>query len=115
MLAFNLSVFFRNLRGQPVRFKARDERAEVAFEGGVLDMQEQTDLSHHLTVTLARGELLCRIAFADDEDGDVEYPDESEVAVRLVQRHGDGEALLLETHFRFGDIALQPAGEPEEG
>jgi hypothetical protein len=112
MLAFNLSVFFRNLRGEEVAFSARAAHSELHFVGGVVALQEHTDLTHHLSVTLGSGDLLLRIAFEDaEEDQD---PDAANVAVRLLRESGEREVLLVQTSFRFGDVSLKPASDAEE-
>ena len=74
-------------------------------------MDEQTDLTRHLSVTLEQGNLLFSLAF--DEDEEDEEPEDARVDVRLVQMTEEQEILLLETSFRFGDISLKPASESE--
>jgi len=111
MLAFNLGVFFRNLKGEEVVFSAETPQCKVGFTGGVRGLDEQTDLTHHLSVTLVQGDLSFSLAF--DEDEEDEEPEDARVDVRLVQQVGEGEILLLETNFRFGDISLKPASEGE--
>lgn len=111
MLAFNLSVFFRNLRGEPVAFSATTAQTEFHFVGGVVAMQEHTDLTRHLSVTLGSGDLLLRIAFEEGEEDD--DPDEANVEVRLLRDEGEREELLAQTVFRFGDVSLKPAGHGE--
>lgn len=108
-LAFNLGVFFRNLRGEEVTFTGKSAACEVQFTGGVETLHEHTDLSSHLSVTLGKGELLFRIAFEEHEDE--ENPEETEVEVRLLRTHEAGEELLLRTSFLFGDISLKPVSE----
>ncbi|MCH7477726.1 MAG: hypothetical protein IIA14_06460, partial [SAR324 cluster bacterium] len=49
MLAFNLGVFFRNLQGADVTFAAQSEKCQFNFSGGVEKLQEQKDLTHHLS------------------------------------------------------------------
>jgi hypothetical protein len=112
MLAFNLGVFFRNLRGEEVTFAARTSECEVRFTGGVVTLQEQTDLTRHLSVTLGKGDLLLRIAFEETEE---EGPEEADVAVRLLrEEEGGKEALLFRTSFRFADVSLKPVSEGED-
>jgi hypothetical protein len=111
MLAFNLSVFFRNLRGEEVAFSARSAQTELHFIGGVVALQEHTDLTRHLSVTLGSGDLLLRIAFEEAEDDDQES---ANVEVRLLRESGDREVLLVQTSFRFGDVSLKPAADAEE-
>ncbi len=111
MLAFNLGVFFRNLRGEEVAFSARSSRCEVHFTGGVVSLQEHTDLSRHLSVALGKGDLLLRLAFEEDDEGD---PEDSEVEVRLLREHERHEQLLLQTTFYFRDVSLKPASEAGE-
>lgn len=112
MLAFNLSVFFRNLRGEEVAFSARSAQTELHFIGGVVALQEHTDLTRHLSVTLGSGDLLLRIAFEETEE---EGPEEADVAVRLLrEEEGGKEALLFRTSFRFADVSLKPVSEGED-
>ena len=109
MLAFNLTVFFRNLRGEEVAFIARSPQTELHFMGGVVALQEHTDLTRHLSVTLRSGELLLRIAFEEAEED--EDPETASVEVRLLRESGEREVLLLQTSFRFGDVSLKPAAD----
>jgi hypothetical protein len=111
MLAFNLSVFFRNLRGEEVAFSAHTAATELHFVGGVVALQEHTDLTRHLSVTLGSGDLLLRIAFEEGEDE--EDPENANVEVRLLREAGDREVLLVQTSFRFGDVSLKPAADAE--
>ena len=67
MLAFNLGVFFRNLKGEEVTFSAKNDLCEVRFTGGVVSLHEHTDLTRHLSVTLGKGDLSFRIAFDENE------------------------------------------------
>lgn len=118
MLAFNLGVFFRNLRGEDVSLAARSEHCEVHFLGGVDKLVEHTDLSHHLAVTLTNGALTCRIAFEEAEEE--ETPEHTEVEVELTQTLDDREIVLLHTAFLFEEITLKPASmedelEPDDG
>ena len=118
MLAFNLSVFFRNLRGEDITLFARNESCTVRFSGGVEELVEHTDLSHHLSVTLTNGNLACRIAFEEVEEEEI--PENTEVDVELVQSGEDQEIILLQTTFRFEQITLKPASmedeeEPDDG
>jgi hypothetical protein len=109
MLAFNLSVFFRNLRGEEVAFSALAPHTELHFVGGVVALQEHTDLMRHLAVTLGSGDLLLRIAFEEaEEDAD---PESANVEVRLLRDTGLREVLLVQTSFRFGDVSLKPAAD----
>lgn len=110
-LAFNLGMFFRNLQGEEVAFAARSGHCEMAFVGGVEALQEQTDLTRHLSVSLRQGDLLLRIAFEETED---EEPDQAEVDVRLVQLVDGAEHLLAQSAFRFREVSLKPAGEADE-
>ena len=113
MLAFNLGVFFRNLKGEEVALYARNDHCEVRFSGGVEDLAEHTDLSHHLTVTLSSGDLSCRIAFEEAEEE--ETPEHTEVEVELIQKNEAREIVLLRTTCHFEEITLKPdSGEPEE-
>lgn len=112
MLAFNLSVFFRNLRGEPVAFSARTAQMEMHFVGGVVAMQEHTDLTRHLSVILGSGDLRLRIAFEEGEDED-DDPDQANVEVRLLREADGREDLLAQTTFRFGDVSLKPVGDTE--
>lgn len=118
MLAFNLGVFFRNLKGEEVYLAARNENCELRFSGGVETLEERTDLSHHLTVTLASNDLACRIAFEEAEEE--ETPEHTEVEVELMRRAEGRESLLFRTTFRFEEITLKPAAgaedeEPDDG
>ena len=113
MLAFNLTVFFRNLRGEEVVFVARSPQTELHFMGGVVALQEHTDLTRHLSVTLRSGELLLRIAFEEAEED--EDPETAAVEVRLLRESGEREILLLQTSFRFGDVSLKPASDVKDG
>ena len=109
MLAFNLTVFFRNLRGEDVSFVARSAGSELHFVGGVVALQEHTDLTRHLSVTLRSNDLLLRIAFEEaEEDAD---PESAHVEVRLLRESGEHEELLLQTAFRFGEVSLKPAAD----
>jgi len=112
MLAFNLGVFFRNLQGEEVIFSARNDLCEVNFRGGVSNLYEHTDLTHHLSVTLNRQNLYCRIAF--DEAEEEEALEETEVEVRVVQIEDDQEILLFQTAFQFEEIVLKPATGDED-
>ena len=118
MLAFNLGVFFRNLRGEEISLTARNDQCVVRFSGGVEELVEHTDLSHHLSVTLTNGDLSCRISFEEVEEEEI--PENTEVDVELVQSRDDGEIILLQTTFRFEQITLKPASleddeEPDDG
>lgn len=118
MLAFNLGVFFRNLKGEEVSLDARNPHCEVRFTGGVEDLVEHTDLSHHLSVTLTNKELSCRIAFEEAEEE--ETPEHAEVEVELILKSAERELTLLRTTFRFDEITLKPASgdeqeEPDDG
>lgn len=106
MLAFNLGVFFRNLQGADVTFSAQSEKCQVNFSGGVEKLQEQKDLTHHLSVTLTSGDLSCRIAFEDEPDG--EGPEKAEVEVQLFHARKEGEFLLLQSTFRFEEVTIKP-------
>lgn len=112
MLAFNLGVFFRNLQGEDVVFAAKNDQTEVQFRGGVEKLQERTDLTHHLSVTLAKGGLSCRIAFEEVEEE--ESLENTDVEVRMVQHEDGQETVLLQTKFRFEDITLKPAAGDED-
>ena len=112
MLAFNLSVFFRNLKGEEITLHAKNEHCELRFFGGVEDLVEHTDLSHHLSVTLTNGDLTCRMAFEEVEEEEI--PENTEVDVELVQSKEDGDIFLLRTTFRFEEITLKPASMEDE-
>lgn len=116
MLAFNLGVFFSNLKGADVTFSAKNEHCEVRFTGGVTSLQETTDLTRHLAVTLGNGEVSCRIAFDESDDPEEEAKEEDErVEVRMVHNAGSEEVDLLQTWFKFEQITLKPhVDEPEE-
>lgn len=119
MLAFNLGVFFRNMEGEEVLFSARNNHSAVIFIGGVEHLSDQTDLSHHLAVTLSKDNLLCHISFEESEDE--ENVEDTEVEVELVRVSGSEEEediVLLQTTFRFEEIGLKPAvgsEEPDDG
>ncbi len=115
MLAFNLGVFFKNLKGEEVMFSARTNQCEVNFTGGVADLHEETDLTRHLSVvTLRKNDLSLRIYFEENEE---EEPEDTEVDVEMVLAGGEDEVdiQLLHTSFRFGSISLKPVSELEEG
>jgi len=109
MLAFNLGIFFRNLKGAAVDFAAGNAACQVGFTGQVQALSDQMDLTRHLTVTLRHGDLLCHIAFdeGEDEEGE-EKQDEATVEVRLLLRADEGERVLVQSHFRFDEISLKP-------
>lgn len=116
MLAFNLGVFFRNLRGEEVTFFAKAAHCEVCFTGGVESLQERTNLTRHLAVTLKKGDLHLHAIFEEDEEEETE-PEDSLVRVRMYHlptRKGEEETVLLRTEFRFGDISLKPADDGGE-
>ncbi len=108
MLAFNLGVFFRNLKGEEVAFAARAPHCELRFTGGVADLHEETDLIRHLSVTLSKGQLSLTSSFEENEE---EEPEDTEVEVEMARRDDEGEQILLRTSFQFGDISLKPASE----
>jgi hypothetical protein len=109
MLAFNLGVFFRNLKGSQVDFAARAATCEVSFTGMVEALSDQVDLTRHLSVTLARGDLRCHIAFDEGEDPEGEEQQEDAVVdVKVVALSAEGDQVLIETRFRFEEISLKP-------
>ncbi|MBI4083119.1 MAG: hypothetical protein HY423_10970 [Candidatus Lambdaproteobacteria bacterium] len=112
MLAFNLGVFFRNLRGAEVSFSARNPACEMHFVGGVEHLREHTDLNRRLSVSLSRGELICHIAFEDREEEDA--PESTEVDVQVIQRGAGREVTLLQTRFLFEEITLKPWSPGDE-
>jgi hypothetical protein len=112
MLAFNLGLFFRNLRGQPVRFSARDGDTEVQFVGGVRELLERTELDTQLTVVLTHRDLALRLVFDEGDEG--EQSEEPRVRIRLTRESNGEEAALLETSFAFVQVRLQPAEEQSE-
>lgn len=112
MLAFNLGVFFRNLKGEEVVFSAETPQAEVRFTGGVADLREETGLTRRLSVTLAKNDISLTISFEDSEE---EEPEDTEVEVVMLQTGEEGDFQLLRTTFRFGDISLKPVSELEDG
>ena len=116
MLAFNLGVFFRNLHGEEVTFTAKSPQCEVNFTGGVVNLQERTDLNHELSVTLSKGNLFFQATFEEGEEEEEERPEDTLVQVNLKLEFPEEkeEILLLETQFRFGEISLKPAGEGDE-
>jgi hypothetical protein len=115
MLAFNLGVFFRNLHGEEVTFTAKSPQCEVNFTGGVVKLQERTDLTPELSVTLNKGNLYFQATFEENEEEE-ERPEDAvvQVILKLELPEEKEEVLLLETQFRFGEISLKPAGEGEE-
>ncbi len=109
MLAFNLGIFFRNLKDAEVDFSARNAACQVQFTGQVRTLSDQVDLTRHLAVTLSRGDLLCCIAFEEQEDEEgKEQEEEALVEVRLIERRAGTEHLLVQTQFRFEEISLKP-------
>lgn len=120
MLAFNLSVFFRNLRGEEVTLFAKNESCTVRFTGGVEELVEHSDLSHHLSVILTSGDLSCRMSFEEVEEEEI--PENTEVDVEMIQSREDLDVVLIQTSFRFEQITLKPASmdddeeeEPDDG
>lgn len=113
MLAFNLGVFFRNLKGEEVVFSANTPQCEVNFTGGVADLHEETKLTRHLSVTLAKNDLSLTISFEESEEE--EDPEDTEVEVVMLQTVDERDMQLLRTTFRFGDISLKPVSELEDG
>lgn len=112
MLAFNLAVFFRNLKGEEVFFTAYNQNCQMTFLGGVSELHEETGLSHHLTVKLNKDHLSCIISF--DEEEEEEKPEHIEVDVKLIQHNPQTEEItLVETKFLFEEIALKPASQME--
>ena len=114
MLAFNLGVFFRNLKGEEVVFSANTPQCEVNFTGGVTDLREETDLTRHLSVTLSKNDLSLTISFEESEEEE-EEPEDTEVEVVMLQAGDEGDIQLLRTTFRFGNISLKPVSELEDG
>ena len=112
MLAFNLGVFFRNLKGEEVVFSVNTPPCKVNFTGGVADLHEDTDLTRHLSVTLAKNDLSLTISFEESEE---EEPEDTEVEVVMLQAGVEGDVPLLRTTFRFGDISLKPVSELKDG
>jgi hypothetical protein len=110
MLAFNLGIFFRNLKDAEVDFSAKNAVCQVAFSGQVQALSDQVDLTRHLAVTLRRGDLVCFISFDEQEDEDTEQKKEEEalVQVRIAEERDGTEQVLVETQFRFEDISLKP-------
>ena len=115
MLAFNLGVFFRNMAGEDVIFSARNPICSVRFIGGVTHLSDQTALSHHLAVSLTKGNLSCQISFEEsEEEENVENTEVDVVLVMAPENEGGEETVLLETSFRFEEITLKPAAGAEE-
>lgn len=112
MLAFNLGVFFRNLKGEEVVFSVKTPQCEVNFTGGVADLHEETDLTRHLSVTLAKNDLSLSISFEESEE---EEPEDTEVEVVMLRVGEESDFQLLRTTFRFGDISLKPVSELGDG
>jgi len=109
MLAFNLGIFFRNLKDAEVDFAASNGACQVHFTGRVQALTDQMDLTRHLSVTLRQGDLLCRIAIdeGEEEEGE-ENQEEAKVEVRLTLRTEGGELVLVQSQFRFDEISLKP-------
>ena len=109
MLAFNLGIFFRNMKDADVDFVASNSLCKVEFTGQVQALSDQVDLTRHLSVALRQGDLVCRIAFdeGEDEEGE-EKKEEAAVDVRLILKNGSTEQLLVESRFRFDEISLKP-------
>jgi hypothetical protein len=109
MLAFNLGIFFRNLKDAEVDFAAQNATCQLQFTGRVQALSDQVDLTRHLSVTLRLGDLLCLIAFDEQEDdAEEKKEEEATVDVRIVQHRGGAPHVLLQTHFRFEEISLKP-------
>ena len=128
-LAFNLGIFFRNLHGEPVRFSARNNHAELRFEGGVSALSEQVDLTRELRVSLVAYPLRLELVFEEPEDEQASEED-LRVLVTLHRMEGEGAeaagktnvtppgerpALILQTEFRFGEISLTPLTQEAPG
>jgi hypothetical protein len=114
MLAFNLGIFFSNLKGADVTFTASNGQCTVQFTGGVTALEETNDLSRHLSVTLGKGELTCHIDFDENEEPEEEGAEEEIVDVRMVHTVDEREVELLQTQFKFDEITLKPHVEGEE-
>ena len=110
MLAFNLGIFFRNLKDAEVDFSARNEACHVQFTGQVQTLSDQVDLTRHLAVTLRHGNLTCFISFDEQEDDEDEQKKDEKaiVEVRLVELCDGKQLALVQTQFRFEDISLKP-------
>jgi len=120
MLAFNLGVFFRNMAGEEVIFSARNKSCAVKFVGGVEHLSNQIDLTHHLAVTLTKGNLACHISFEEsEEEENVEDTEVDVMLTRAPDTEDEEETILVETTFRFEEITLKPAvgaeEEPDDG
>ncbi len=112
MLAFNLGVFFQNLRGEEVVFAADNGNCVFNFTGGVESLEETKHLNRELSVVLARDNLVCTIVMEEEEEPEGE--ENPEVRVRLTRSHDGQDELILETSFRFNEIRLQPRSAQEE-
>jgi hypothetical protein len=110
MLAFNLGIFFRNLKDAEVDFAARNVACHVQFTGQVQALSDQVDLTRHLAVTLRHGNLLCFISFDEQEDAEdgPKKEEEAIIEVRLVELRDGKQHALVQTQFRFEDISLKP-------
>ncbi len=111
MLAFNLGIFFSNLRGAEVSFSAHSPALQLHFIGKVLQLEEHVELAHSLSVALSQGALACHIFFEDGEDEEPE--EDAEVQVKLVQKLDGADVVLVETRFRFDQISLKPRVDDE--
>jgi len=113
MLAFNLGIFFRNLKGEDVLFSAQAEHAAIHFTGSVLELRTHADLDRRLDVTLTKDGLFLHMGFEEDEEA--EDPESMEVEVSLTRQGAKGLETLARTTFRFGDISLKPLDESAGG
>jgi len=107
-LAFNLGIFFRNLEGEEVRFTARNAHSELHFQGGVVSLSEQVDLTRELRVALVASPLRLELTFEEPDEEDAREEDQL-VVVSLRKESEDSESVpMLRTAFQFGDITLTP-------
>ena len=111
-LAFNLGIFFRNMKGQEVLFLGKSDRVELQFKGGVKTFSEKTDLSRQLNITLENLPLFLHLTFEENEDTDDEN---NPVHVSLIRREADEDVIVLSTTFLFSEVSLKPASGDEPG
>ena len=111
MLAFNLGVFFRNLKGEEVVFSAISPQCQIHFTGGVTELEEKSGLTRQLSVTLSKGGLSLLMEFEESVDDE---PEDTEVSVEMSLDGEEDETALLHTTFRFGDISLKPVSEIDD-
>ena len=116
MLAFNLSVFFQNLRGEPVAFHAQHEDCQLHFEGHVTNLKESVDVERSLEIELQNEHLTCCIQFEESDEieetpSNLKATNTEMVHVHLRSRQEPPQT-VLKSRFRFDQITLKPASNP---